>query len=299
MIRTLTIEQEGMRLDACLSAMLDNMSRNYIRRMFDEGRITIQGKPVKPSLKTKIGTAVSVDVPDPVSSHTVPEAIPLNIAYEDEWLMVVNKPQGMVVHPAPGHHEGTLVNALLFYCGDNLSSLNGVLRPGIVHRIDKDTSGLLLVVKNNEVHADIAARIRRHEVTRKYLAMVYGTVSQSNGTVDAPIGRDPRNRKRMAVVRDGKPAITHFTVLDRYASATWIECRLETGRTHQIRVHMAAVGHPVVGDPLYAQGKDPYGQSGQALHAAELEFVHPVTGETVRVHADLPEHLRTLREQMR
>lgn len=279
--------------------MLDNISRSYVRRLFDEGRITIGKKPVKPSLRTEPGQLVEVDLPAPRPDRALPQQIPLRIVYEDEWLLVVDKPQGMVVHPAPGHHDGTLVNALLSYCGDQLSDLNGVIRPGIVHRIDKDTSGVLLVVKDNIVHERVAARIRRHEIERVYLAMVHGRIAQDAGTIEAPIGRDPRNRKKMAVVANGKSARTHFRVITRFSSATWIECRLETGRTHQIRVHLAAIGHPVIGDPVYAVGRNMYGLQGQALHAASLEFDHPVTGVRMHAVAELPPHMRTLLESMR
>ncbi len=285
-------------MDAYLPSMLENISRSYIRRLFDEGRITVGGKKVKPSFHAEPGLAVQVDMPEPQPDRAIPQQIPLTIAYEDEWLLVIDKPQGMVVHPAPGHHDGTLVNALLAYCGDKLSDINGIIRPGIVHRIDKDTSGLLLVVKDNSVHEKIAARIRKHEINRIYLAMVHGRVAAEEGTISMPIGRDPRNRKKMAVVPNGRPATTHYRVLRRFSSATWIECRLETGRTHQIRVHLASIGHPVVGDPVYAAGRKDYGLSGQALHAAALEFDHPVTGERHRIEAGLPQHMKTLLENM-
>ena len=298
MIKTIHIESGGVRLDVYLPAALDNISRSYVRRLFDDDRITINGKTAKPSLRVEPGLTVQVDLPEPHPDRATPQFIPLTIAYEDEWLLVIDKPQGMVVHPAPGHHDGTLVNALLAYCGDQLSDINGVIRPGIVHRIDKDTSGLLLVVKDNSVHEKIASRIRKHEINRIYLAMVHGRVPDEEGTVSLPIGRDPRNRKKMAVVPNGRTATTHFRILRRFSSATWIECRLETGRTHQIRVHMAAIGHPVVGDPVYAQGRKDYGLSGQALHAAILEFDHPVTGERLRIEAALPPHMRTLLENM-
>ena len=299
MIKTIRVESGGTRLDTYLPTMLDNISRSYVRRLFNEGRITIGKKPVKPSLRTEPGQMVEVDMPAPRPDRALPQAIPLRIVFEDDWLLVVDKPQGMVVHPAPGHRDGTLVNALLSYCGDQLSDLNGVIRPGIVHRIDKDTSDLLLVVKDNIVHERVASRIRRHEIERVYLAMVHGRIAQDEGTIEAPIGRDPRNRKKMAVVVNGKPAITHFRVITRFSSATWIECRLETGRTHQIRVHLAAIGHPVVGDPVYAPGRNAYGLHGQALHAVSLEFDHPVTGIRMRVMADLPPHMSTLLETMR
>lgn len=298
MIKTIRTDASGIRLDAYLPSVLDNISRSYVRRLIDDGRVRINGTPAKPSYRVEPGLEVVVDLPDPRPDRAVPQSIPLHIVYEDEWILVVDKPQGMVVHPAPGHQEGTLVNALLAYCGNQLSDLNGILRPGIVHRIDKDTSGLLLVVKDNRVHEKVAARIRRHEITRTYLAMVYGTMPAGEGTISAPIGRDPRNRKKMAVVQSGREATTHYRVLHAFRAASWIECRLETGRTHQIRVHLASLGHPVVGDPVYAPGRKDYGLAGQALHAAVLEFDHPATGVRMRLEAELPAHLRSLLENM-
>ncbi|MBP7401407.1 MAG: RluA family pseudouridine synthase [Clostridia bacterium] len=298
MIKTIRTDASGIRLDAYLPSVLDNISRSYVRRLIDDGRVRINGTPAKPSYRVEPGLEVVVDLPDPRPDRAVPQSIPLHIVYEDEWILVVDKPQGMVVHPAPGHQEGTLVNALLAYCGNQLSDLNGILRPGIVHRIDKDTSGLLLVVKDNRVHEKVAARIRRHEITRTYLAMVYGTMPAGEGTISAPIGRDPRNRKKMAVVQSGREATTHYRVLLAFRAASWIECRLETGRTHQIRVHLASLGHPVVGDPVYAPGRKDYGLAGQALHAAVLEFDHPATGVRMRLEAELPAHLRSLLENM-
>ena len=294
MIKTIQVDSGGVRLDTYLSTVLDNISRSYIKRLFDDGRITLCDKPVKPSLRTEPGWTVQVDLPAPRPDRAIAEDIPLRIVYEDEWLLVVDKPQGMVVHPAPGHYEGTLVNALLAHCGDSLSDLNGVIRPGIIHRIDKDTSGLLLVVKNNQVHEKLAAHIRRHEIERIYVALLHGRLPIGQGTVDQPVGRDPRNRKRMAIVQSGRRAVTHYRVLETYRNTSWVECRLETGRTHQIRVHMASIGHPVVRDPLYAPGYKDYGLAGQALHAAVLQFEHPVSGEKMRLEAPLPDHIKEL-----
>ncbi len=298
MIKTIRIACGGDRLDTYLSTALGSISRSYVKRLFDEGRISVDHKPAKPALRVEPGWIVRVDIPDPKPDRAIPQQIPLQIVYEDEYLLVVDKPQGMVVHPAPGHYEGTLVNALLAYCGDSLSDINGVIRPGILHRIDKDTSGLLLVVKDNRVHEKLAARIRRHEIERVYFTLVHGKLRPDQGTVDKPIGRDPNNRKRMAIVQTGRKAVTHFQVLTRYSSTSWLKCQLETGRTHQIRVHLASLGHPIVGDPLYAPGRKNYGLAGQALHAAQLTFEHPVSGERIQLSSPLPPALSTLLESL-
>ncbi len=287
-----TYEQTGqanVRLDAWLAEKIPLRSRAFLKNLIDQGNVRIDGKTVKPSFKPKSGQIVEVELPDPVDSTVRPEEIPLVVRYEDDAILVIDKPQGMVVHPAPGHSGGTLVNALLSYCQGQLSDLNGVIRPGIVHRIDKDTSGLLLVVKDNSVHQVIAERIRRHEIRRTYQALVHGTVLADEGTIKAPIGRDPKNRQRMAVVPDGKAAVTHFKVIERLDKATWLEVELETGRTHQIRVHCQYIGHPIIGDPVYAPGRPTFGQSGQVLHASRLSFVHPVTHQTLVVESPLPQ----------
>lgn len=282
-------EPASIRLDAWLSQQIPLHSRAFLKDLIDRAQVRVDGQVVKPSFKPRAGQKVTVELPDPVDSTVLPEAIPLVIRYEDEWLLVIDKPQGMVVHPAPGHSGGTLVNALLSYCQGQLSDLNGVRRPGIVHRIDKDTSGLLLVVKDNSVHREIAEKIRHHEVRRTYQALVHGQVTADQGTIRAPIGRDPKNRQRMAIVSEGKAATTHFKVVERLAKATWLEVELETGRTHQIRVHCQYIGHPIVGDPVYAQGRQAFGQSGQVLHASRLVFVHPVTQESIVVESPLPQ----------
>lgn len=294
----LVMDDSNQRLDSWLTVKLPELSRSYIHTLIKLKNITVEGMPSKPSAKIENGRRISVDIPDPEMIDIKPESISLNIVYEDDYLLVVDKPQGMVVHPAAGHHSGTLVNALLDHCKDQLSDLNGVIRPGIVHRIDKDTSGLLLVVKNNQVHTKIADQIRRHEVTRTYRAVVHGIVPSDQGTIDAPIGRDSRYRQRMAVAADGKQSITHFKVLKRFAKATYIEAELETGRTHQIRVHMKYAGHPLLGDPLYASGKNDFGLSGQALHAFRLRFVHPVSGETIEVESRMPDYFNDLLERL-
>ncbi|MGI6333976.1 MAG: RluA family pseudouridine synthase [Saccharofermentanales bacterium] len=298
MVLKIVIDQSDQRLDSYLAGKLPQYSRSYLQKLISRDLVLLDGNPVKASWKTTLGETISLTLPDPEPMTIKAENIPLDIVFEDRWLLVVNKPQGMVVHPAAGHHSGTLVNALLDHCQDDLSDLNGVVRPGIVHRIDKDTSGLILVVKNNQVHAALAERLRRHEIKRTYQAVVHGNPGSDRGTIDAPIGRDPRNRKRMAIVADGKPAVSHFTVKTRFAAGAWLEVQLETGRTHQIRVHMQYIGHPIIGDRLYAGGRKHYHLEGQALHAGSLEFAHPVTGEQIRARCELPDHFRKLLEKL-
>ena len=295
----LVTEQSGIRLDAFLAGQIHTHSRAFLHQLIVDGLVQVDGCLAKPSQRLKIGQQIQVELPESVDLAIQAEAIPLTVRYEDEWLLVIDKPQGMVVHPAPGHAGGTLVNALLDYCQGSLSDLNGVRRPGIVHRIDKDTSGLLLIVKDNTIHQSIAEKIRRHEIVRTYQALVHGVVNSDHGTIDAPIGRDPRNRQRMAIVVDGKSAISHFLVRERFAKATWLEVSLETGRTHQIRVHCQYIGHPVLGDPLYAVGRRDYGLLGQALHASRLQFDHPVTGNTLTIESPLPAHFLKTLEQLR
>lgn len=299
LIHQITADIAEERIDRFLHSRMPERSRSYLQKLIEQGCITQNGKIVRASTKTLLNAEIAIEFPEAAPSLLIPEEIPLDIRYEDEWLLVVNKPQGMVVHPAVGHHSGTLVHALLAYCAGNLSDINGVIRPGIVHRIDKDTSGLLLVVKNNSIHAAIAEKIRRHEITRVYQAIVHGILPSTSGTIDAPIGRDPRNRQKMTVVAGGKPAISHFKVLEQMQHAAHLEVRLESGRTHQIRVHLKYIGHPIVGDPVYAGNRKTYGLTGQALHAAMLSFVHPVTGATITVEAPLPESFTRMLEQLR
>ncbi len=298
-LRTFPAPRGGVRIDVLLCEVLGGLSRTYARRLLDEGRVTLRGKRARPSDRPDAGDLVAVDLPAPAPLRAEAQEIPLSIVYEDDWLLVVDKPRGMVVHPAAGHADGTLVNALLAHCGDRLSDLNGVIRPGIVHRIDKDTSGLLLVVKDNRVHEQVAERIRRHDFERVYDAVVVGTVAEERGRIDAPIGRDPRDRKRMSVVRGGKPARTHFRTVERLHGATLVEATLETGRTHQIRVHMAHIGHPVVGDPLYGGLRKEIPFQGQALHARRLGFEHPVDGRALLFEAPPPPEFTTLVERLR
>lgn len=298
-IITIVCDQPDIRLDVYLAQQISSHSRAFLRQLIDDHAILVNGKPAKASLKTQNGHIISVSIPESVDMALTAEDIPLVIRYEDDYLLVIDKPQGMVVHPAPGHHDGTLVNALLNYCQGSLSDLNGVRRPGIVHRIDKDTSGLLLVVKDNKVHKDIATQIRHHEVRRTYQALVYGQVTTDHGTIDAPIGRDPKNRQKMAVVPDGKPAKSHFRVVERLEHATWLEVELETGRTHQIRVHCQYIGHPIVNDPVYAGNRKQYGLTGQTLHASKLAFIHPITRQELVIESPLPEHFLSVMKKCR
>ena len=288
----------GERIDKVLAARIPGQSRSYLKKLIKEGCIRVGEKSVKPSACAVEGQSVSVFLPVRMLPDILPEDIPLDIVYEDDDLLVVNKPKGMVVHPAPGNPDGTLVNALLFHCKDQLSGINGVIRPGIVHRIDKDTSGLLIVAKNDVAHRALAEQIKEHSFTREYRAVVHGNLKEDTGTVDRPIGRSPKDRKKMAVTdKNSRPAVTHYEVLDRYPGYTYIKCRLETGRTHQIRVHLASLGHPVAGDPVYGPKNTPTQLHGQCLHAGLIGFVHPRTGEYLEFTADLPEYFRTFLEK--
>lgn len=286
----ITEEMEEERVDKCLSELIDSLSRSYIQKLLSEGKITINNTPVKSSYRVKADDKVKVILPPAVTPDIVPENIPLDILYEDEDVIVVNKPKGMVVHPAPGHYSGTLVNALLAHCGHDLSGINGVLRPGIVHRIDRDTTGSVIVCKNDRAHACIAQQLKDHAITRKYHAIVQGNLKEETGTIHTLIGRHPSDRKKMAVVKNGgKEAVTHYKVLKYFEKYTYIECQLETGRTHQIRVHMAYLGYPLLGDMVYGNGKNcPYHLEGQTLHAKILGFQHPVTKKYIETDAPLP-----------
>ncbi|GAA3403989.1 RluA family pseudouridine synthase [Paenibacillus hodogayensis] len=286
--------QSGERIDKYVTESVeDDISRSQIQLWIKQGDVTVNGAAVKPNYKLAANDKVTLVIPDPVEVHIAPEAIPLEIVYEDADIVVVNKPRGMVVHPAPGHYSGTLVNALLYHCRD-LSGINGVLRPGIVHRIDKDTSGLLMAAKNDKAHLSLAAQLKAHSVTRKYVAVVHGNVAHDQGTIDAPIGRDSSDRKKYMVTdKNSKRAVTHFIVLERIADYTVLQLKLETGRTHQIRVHMKYIEHPLVGDPMYGRSKgNPI--EGQALHAELLGFVHPTSGEYMEFAAELPQDMKHL-----
>ena len=287
---TLTAEASGQRLDAFLAQEVEGLTRSAAQKLLEKGAVTVAGRPAKKNEKTAAGMVVEVELPDPEPIDVLPQDIPLDIVYEDADVVVVNKPVGLVVHPAPGHPDGTLVNALLHHCGDSLSGINGQLRPGIVHRIDRDTSGLIIVAKNDKAHLALAEQLQDHSLARVYEAVVHGNFREDEGTVDAPIGRHPIDRKKMAIDRkDGRRAVTHWTVLGRYNGFTHIRCRLETGRTHQIRVHMASIGHPLAGDPVYGGNRKGLpGLNGQCLHARKLKFIHPTTRELVEVECPLP-----------
>lgn len=295
-----TVEEEGQRLDKLLAQALPGVTRSGVQRLLAEGLVTREGKPLAKSARLPAGALLEVSLPEPKPLLAEAENIPLDVVYEDGELLVVNKPKGMVVHPAPGSERGTLVNALLFHCGDSLSGINGVLRPGIVHRIDKDTSGLLVVAKTDQAHQALASQIQAHSLTREYRAVVYGRVKEDEGTVDRPLGRHQADRKKMAVRPDSpsaRHAVTHYFVEQRFPGFTYLRLRLETGRTHQIRVHMAYIGHPVLGDTVYGAKKPVLGLQGQCLHAVALRFIHPRTGALVELHCDLPaEFLEQLRK---
>lgn len=293
-------EDEGMRLDKFLSVRVEELTRSAAERLADQGQVSSGGKTLDKKYRLRAGDAIEVILPEPVGLDILPEAIPLDIRYEDADLLVVNKPKGMVVHPAAGHAGGTLVNALLAHCGDSLSGINGVIRPGIVHRIDKDTSGLLIVAKNDFAHQRLAEQIKEHSFTRMYEAVVHGNLKEDTGTIDAPIGRHPTDRKRMAVTeKNSRHAVTHFEVLARYKGFTHVRLKLETGRTHQIRVHMAYIGHPVAGDPVYGPKKPVPNLDGQCLHARVIGFVHPRTGEYLEITSELPSYFTAFLEKLK
>ncbi len=287
--------KKGERIDRFISECISDKSRSYIQKLIKDGMVSVNGKKVKANYKLDDQDEITVIIPELEIPDILPENIPLDILYEDEDVLVVNKPKGMVVHPAPGHYTGTLVNALMYHCKDQLSGINGVSRPGIVHRIDMDTTGSLLVCKNDQAHHILAEQLKNHTITRRYEAIVHGNLKEDTGTICASIGRHPIDRKKMSVKSPyGKPAVTHYTVLHRFGNYTHIACELETGRTHQIRVHMSSIGHPILGDQVYGPVKSPFHLQGQTLHARILGFCHPSTGEYIEVDAPLPKYFQEL-----
>lgn len=293
-------ENQQMRLDKYLAEQFQEQTRSYLQKLIKEGQVLVNGKNVKSGYQLSKGDEVSVNIPEPKELDVEPQKMDLDIVYEDEDVILINKPKGMVVHPAPGHTTDTLVNGLLYHCKDNLSGINGVARPGIVHRIDRDTTGILIVCKNDMSHNSIAAQLKEHSINRRYRALVHGNLKEDTGTIEGPIGRHPIERKKMAInEHNGKPAVTHYTVLERFENYTLIECKLETGRTHQIRVHMTSIGHPLVGDEVYGPAKCPFKLQGQCLHAMVLGFVHPRTGEYMEFSAELPEYFEELLRKLR
>ena len=291
---TATPEEKGRRLDQFLAEQLEELTRSAAQRLAEEEHVLLNGKPLKKNYKMTGCETLEVHLQDPEPIDAVPQNIPLDIAYEDEDLLVINKPKGMVVHPAPGNPDGTVVNAVLYHCGESLSGIGGAFRPGIVHRIDKDTSGLLIIAKNDRAHLYLSEQLKDHTLARTYEAVVIGGLKEDKGTVNAPIGRSPKDRKKMAIVPDGRHAVTHYEVLARYPGYTHIRCKLETGRTHQIRVHMASLGHPIVGDEVYGPSKSKFDLQGQCLHARELTFLHPADGQPRLIKSDLPDYFTDL-----
>lgn len=287
--------QQGARIDRCIADVFTDFSRSYVQKLIKNGSLLINGSICKANDRVSCDDLISILAPDAVVPDILPENIPLDVLYEDRDLIIVNKPKGMVVHPAPGHYNGTLVNALLYHCSGQLSGINGVMRPGIVHRIDMDTSGSVVVCKNDAAHAAVAAQFKEHSLNRKYIALVHGLIENDSGKIDEPIGRHPSDRKKMTIhSKNGKEAVTNYTVLERFKGYTLVECKLETGRTHQIRVHMASIRHPIVGDPVYCGLKSPMHLQGQALHAKTLGLIHPATKEYLEIDAPLPAYFEKL-----
>ena len=295
---TATPEDKGRRLDQFLAEQLEELTRSAAQRLAEEEQVLLCGKPLKKNYKMAGDETVEVNLPDPEPIDAVPQNIPLDIVYEDDDLLVINKPKGMVVHPAPGNPDGTVVNAVLYHCGDSLSGIGGAFRPGIVHRIDKDTSGLLIIAKNDRAHQYLSDQLKDHTLARTYEAVVIGNLKADCGTVDAPLGRSPKDRKKMAIVPDGRRAVTHYQVIARYPGYTHVRCRLETGRTHQIRVHMASLGHPIAGDEVYGPSKSKVDLGGQCLHARCLTFLHPADGKPRLVESQLPAYFQAFLDKL-
>ena len=294
-------DEIGKRIDVYIAEYKEELSRSRVQKLIENGLVTVNGKAVKSNYKLRKGDILEVEIPDPEPLEIEAENIPLDIIYEDKDVVIVNKPQGMVVHPAPGHYSGTLVNALMYHCGNELSGINGCMRPGIVHRIDMDTTGSLVICKNDKAHQSLSEQLKVHSIRRIYVAIVHGNIKEDSGTVNAPVGRHPTDRKKMSThCKNGREAITHYKVLERFGDYTYIQCELETGRTHQIRVHMASIGHPLVGDEVYGPKKCPFkGLQGQTLHARTLGIIHPSTGEYLEVNAPLPEYFIELLDRLR
>lgn len=295
----LYVEENGIRLDKYLGEALPDYTRSFLQKQIDEGHILINGKNEPSRYKVKKGDLITVAIPEPKQVDIVAENIPIEIIYEDEDIIIINKEQDMVVHPAPGHYTGTLVNALLYHCKEGLSGINGEVRPGIVHRIDKDTSGILMIAKNDKAHLALSSLLKDHDITRKYHAIVYGKFKEKESTIEKPIGRSPKDRKKMAIVADGRYAKTHYKVLEEFDRFSYIELTLFTGRTHQIRVHLASIGHPILGDPIYGPAKTMWGLDKQILHAKILGFNHPTTAEYVEFNSDLPSYFQTILDKLR
>lgn len=292
-------ENENIRLDKALSILDNALSRSIIQKQLENGDVLVNGKREKASYKTKLNDEILMKEIEPKEIELKAQDIPIDIVYEDSDIIVVNKPKGMVVHPANGNPDGTLVNAIMNICKDSLSGIGGEIRPGIVHRIDKDTSGLLIVAKNDKAHINLSEQIKNREITKKYVALVRGIIKENFATIDMPIGRSDKDRKKMAVRKDGKKAVTHFDVIERFDGFTYLDIKIDTGRTHQIRVHMAEIGYPIVGDMVYSNGKNPFGVEGQMLHAKSLDFKHPITGEQMHLEAPLPEYFEEVLEKLR
>ena len=293
-----TAEDKDIRIDKYISSKLENISRANIQRMIENGDILVNSKVVRTSYKVQKNDNIEITMEEPKEAHLTPENIPLDIVYEDNDILVVNKQKGLVVHPGNGNPNGTLVNAVMAHCKDSLSGIGGEIRPGIVHRIDKDTSGLLIIAKNDKAHINLSEQIKNHEVKKTYLALVRGRIKEQEATIDMPIARDEKNRIKMAVDKNGKSAITHFKVLKKYENYTFLEVNIETGRTHQIRVHLSKIGFPLVGDSVYSNGKNPFGVQGQMLHSYRLEFKHPVTGEILKLEAKLPKYFQDVLDKL-
>ena len=293
---------EKIRLDAYISKQMQDLSRSMIQKLLEGNKINVNGKSEKPAYKVQNGDIIEINIEEPKEVKIEAQDIPLDIIYEDEDILVVNKQKGLVVHPANGNPDGTLVNAVMAHCKDSLSGIGGELRPGIVHRLDKDTSGLLIIAKNDKAHIQMSNQIKNREVKKTYIALVRGTIAENEATINMPIGRSTKDRKKMAVTKSGKEAVTHFKVLNRYTtdkgSYTLVEIKIDTGRTHQIRVHMAEIGHPVIGDVVYSNGKNEFGVEGQCLHAKRLEFTHPITGKEMKLEAPLPEYFKNIIEHL-